>query len=149
MRTWSSLRALMGGGEGFWSLPVKALSRPSILEKGWWKEAGRICLVVKDSCKLETSSLLWECLCSLIGKSPVCQRCYWESTKSKGLMHLGSSRMSPASPPPGSTLTFFFICLDRQDSAVEHPYRRWERVEMPSTISLPLWFSLPLFLQKP
>lgn len=59
MRTVSSLRALMWV-EGRASGPVKALSRPSILEKGWWKEAGRICLVVKDSCKLETSLLLWE-----------------------------------------------------------------------------------------
>ena len=57
--------------------------------------------------------------------------------------------MSPASPPPGSTLTLFFICLDRQDSDVKHPYRRWKRVEKASTISLPLWFALPPFLQKP
>jgi len=49
-----------GGGESFWSLPVNELSRPSILEKGWWKEAGKICLVVKDSCKQETFSLLQE-----------------------------------------------------------------------------------------
>ena len=46
-----------GGGESFWSLTVNALSRPSIPDKRWWKEAGRICLVMKDSYKQETSSL--------------------------------------------------------------------------------------------
>ena len=45
------------GGESFWSLTVNALSRPSIPDKRWWKEAGRICLVMKDSYKQETSSL--------------------------------------------------------------------------------------------
>ena len=49
-----------GAGESFWSLTVNALSRPSFQEKRWWKEVGRICLVMKDSCKQEISSLLQE-----------------------------------------------------------------------------------------
>ena len=63
---------------------MNALSRPSILEKGWWKEGGTICLVVKDSCKQETSSLLWEGVSAPFNwESPVCQSCFWENTKSK------------------------------------------------------------------
>ena len=63
---------------------MKALSRSSILEKGWWKEGGTICLVVKDSCKQETSSLLWEGVSMLLNwESPACQSCFWENIKSK------------------------------------------------------------------
>ena len=49
-----------GGGGSFWSFPVDVLSRPTILEKRCWKEAGRVCLAVKDSCKQETLFLLQE-----------------------------------------------------------------------------------------
>ena len=45
---------------------MNALSTLSILETGWWKEAGRMCLVVKDSYKLETSSLLQEIVSVLL-----------------------------------------------------------------------------------
>ena len=51
------LKSTDRGGE---SSPVNALSRSSILEMCWWKDVGRICLVVKDSYKLETFSLLRE-----------------------------------------------------------------------------------------
>ena len=74
---------------------------------------------------------------------------FWENIKSKDMMQsqilLNGPRFSSRRVYPDP----FLFCLDRQDSAVEHPYRRWKRVEMPSTISLPLWFSLPPFLQKP
>ena len=63
---------------------MNALSTLSILETGWWKETGRMCLVVKDSYKLETSSLLQEIVSVLLNwESPVCQSCFWESTNSK------------------------------------------------------------------
>ena len=44
-----------------------------------------MCLVVKDSYKLETSSLLQEQVSVLLNwESPVCQSCFWENIKSKG-----------------------------------------------------------------
>jgi len=49
-----------GAGEGIWYLLGNALSRPSTLEKRWWKEAGKICLAMKDSCNQETFCLLQE-----------------------------------------------------------------------------------------
>ena len=92
----------------------------------------------KDSCKQETFCSRNECLCSLIGKSPVCQRCFWENTKSKGPMQ---SLIFPNQPSLSSSWVYpdpFLYCLDRQDSDVDHPYRRWKRVEMLSSIFLPL-----------
>ena len=48
------------GWESFLPLMVNVLSRPSIPEKRWWKEGGRICLTMDDSCKQEISSVLRE-----------------------------------------------------------------------------------------
>ena len=108
-----------------------------------------MCLVVKDSYKLETSSLLQEQVSVLLNwESPVCQSCFWENTKSKEPRQSLIFPNQPSLSLPWVYPDLFLYCLDRQDSAVEHPYRRWKRVEMPSTISLPLWFSLPPFLQK-
>ena len=61
-----------GAGAGFWSLLGNALSSPSILEKRWWKEAGKICLVMKDSCNQETFCLLQELVSMLLSWKITC-----------------------------------------------------------------------------
>ena len=97
----------------------------------WWKTA-----VIKRHSVCSRN----EYLCSLAGKSPVCQGSSWENIKSKGLMQ---SRILPNVPRFSSSWVYpdpFLYLPWLQDSNVEHPYRRWKRVEMPSTISSSLVF---------